>query len=853
MKLINKKYTFIIYLFIGLTNHLISYSQISEKTVIVGSVTDAKTGLPVVGTNAFLEKTTIGTTTDKEGKYRIETITPAEKIIFSFIGYQTESRNISKDKVQTINVSLKLSVFSLDEVKINPLKKGYKNKNNPAVDLIEKVIDNKDKNRKEKYDYLEYKQYEKVQFALSNITEKFRQGSMVSKFKFVFDNIDTTKRIGNNILPLFIKESLSDHYYKKNPETKKDIVLAEKTTNVDEYLDNKGVSAYFNYLYQNINIYDNEILFLTNRFLSPIAKTAPAFYKYYILDTLSVNNIKCIKLFFEPRNKADFLFHGNLYITMDSSYAIRKIDMGINKNINIDWVRDISITQDFDQFGQKDWLISRDEISIDLGIVNNSLGLYGQRTISFKDYKINEPVNEVIFKGPEKIEKPDPASNSEGYWESNRYDPLSKSEKGIYTTIDSIKKIPAFKRSMNLITLLTTGFLNLGKIEIGPDGSFYSYNTVEGSRLRFGGRTTADFNKKITLDSYIAYGLTDKILKYFGSVTYSLTPGTIYQFPVKLIKLSYQKDTKIPGNELQFNQEDNIFLSLKRGVSDKLFLNKTIKAEYLNELENHFSYQIGYSFTRQSPEGNFYFNTDNYLSLTNTVPYINISELYLNLRYAPNETFYQGKIYRDPLPGKYPVIQLNIAYGSKLISNDFNYMRFQLNVSRRYYISIIGYSDISFETSKIYGQVPFPLLFIHRANQTYSYQENSYNLMNFLEFVSDQYVSLNIDHCFNGFFFNKVPLLKKLKLREIVTCKILYGGLSNIDNPDYQNNLLRFPVNNNGTPLTYSFDKMPYIEASVGVSNILKIFRVDLIKRFTYLNHPDVSELGIRIQFKLDI
>lgn len=180
-------------------------------------------------------------------------------------------------------------------------------------------------------------------------------------------------------------------------------------------------------------------------------------------------------------------------------------------------------------------------------------------------------------------------------------------------------------------------------------------------------------------------------------------------------------------------------------------------------------------------------------------------------------------------------------------------MRFQLNVSRRYYISIIGYSDISFETSKIYGQVPFPLLFIHRANQTYSYQENSYNLMNFLEFVSDQYVSLNIDHCFNGFFFNKVPLLKKLKLREIVTCKILYGGLSNIDNPDYQNNLLRFPVNNNGTPLTYSFDKMPYIEASVGVSNILKIFRVDLIKRFTYLNHPDVSELGIRIQFKLDI
>ena len=846
-------YLYSLFFFALLSSFQYSYSQKSDKTVVNGLVVDAKTGQPLTGTNVFFEKTTIGTITDNQGKYRIETLIPSDKIVFSFIGYETESRIVSKGVDQTINISLKLSSITLDEVKVNSGKKSYKNKNNPAVELIQKVIDNKDLNRKEKYDYLEYKKYEKIQFALSNVTEKFKERNLFGKFRIIFDNVDTTKRVGHNILPLFIKESLSDHYYRKDPEATKEVIRAQKTINLDEYLDNKGVSANLDYLYQNINIYDNEILFLTNKFLSPIAKSAPVFYRYYIIDTLSVNDIKCVRLFFEPRNKSDFLFHGYLYITLDSNFAVRKIDMGINKNINIDWIQDITITQDFEQFEQKGWLLSKDEISIDFGILKNSMGLFGERTLSYRDYKINEPIDEKIFRGPDKIERLGPLANRADFWESNRYLPLSKSEKGVYTTIDSIKKIPAFKKRMNLIMLFTTDFLNLGKIEIGPDDSFYSFNPVEGSRFRFGGRTTLDFSKKITFDGYAAYGLNDKIFKYNAGVTYSLTPRTIYQFPVKYIKISYQKDIKIPGQELQFSQGDNIFLSFKRGVDDKFLLNRTFRSEYLNEFENHFSYLLGYTYTRQTTEGNLHFNTNEFLSLTNDVKNINISEFYLNLRYAPNESFYQGKLYRDPFPNKYPVIQLKYAVGSKSIYNDYNYMRLQLNISRRFYVSILGYTDVSFEAGKIFGKVPYPLLFVHRANQSYSYQKDSYNLMNFLEFVSDQYVSLNVDHCFNGFIFNKVPLLKKLKLREVVTCKILYGGLSRLNNPDFQNDLFKFPVNNDGVPLTYTLESKPYVEASVGVSNIMKIFRVDLIKRFTYLNHPNVSDIGLRIQFRFDI
>jgi hypothetical protein len=853
MRLFNIKYSPLIFLYASFLICNDSFSQSSDKTILRGVVTDAKTGEPVPFASVSFKGTAIGTLTDNAGKYIVETNSDVKIVSFSFIGYETQVHEIVPHKDQTLNIRLALSVITLDEVIISPKRRNYSNKNNPAVDLINNVINNKKLNRKESYDYLRYKQYDKIQFALSNITENFRKGSVFSKFKYIFENADTTKRIGNTVLPIFIKESLSDHYFRSKPEASKSVVLAEKSENLNEHLDSKGVSGYLNYLYQDINIYDNNILFLTNKFLSPVAETAPLFYRYYILDTLTENSIKCIKLFFEPRNKADFLFHGNLYITMDSAYAIRKIDIGINEDLNIDWVQEISITQDFELHGSEGWLLSKEDILIDFGIVKNSLGLFGQRTVYIKDYEINKPVDEVFLKGPDKIDKIDPASEKPDYWTSNRFAPLSKSEMGVYTTIDSIKKIPAFNRSMVLFTLATTGFLDVGKVDIGPFESFFSYNLTEGPRLRFGGKTTTDFSKRVTLDGYMAYGLNDKVTKYNAGITYSLTRNTIYQFPVKYLRMGIQKDTKIPGQELQFTQEDNVFLSLKRGVHDKLFLNRSFRAEFFNEYENHFSYTLGYNYTHQEPVGKLYFNTVDYASAVNDIPYIVVSEFKLNLRYAPNETFYQGKLYRFPYPSRYPVLELNMAGGSKTIGNDYDYLRLQLDVSKRFYASVLGYTDINFEAGKVFGKVPYPLMFMHRANQTYSYQMNSYNFMNFLEFVSDQYVSANIDHCFNGFIFNKIPLLKKLKLREVVTFKALYGGVTKTNNPDYQPDLFKLPTDMNGLPLTYTLEKEPYIEAGIGVSNILHVVRIDFIKRFSYMDHANVSGTGFRLQFRFDI
>lgn len=832
--------------------NLIKAQTLKAPTVITGKVVDAETNEPLPMVNIAFEGTTIGTTTNMDGEYKFRSTEVTNKIKVSFIGYESKTITIQTGKTQTINIKLNQVNTTMNEVMVTAKKQRFKKKNNPAIDLIDSVIANKRSNKKEEFDYYEYEKYEKLQFALSHVTEEFRKRRAFKDFQFVFNNLDTTNVEGAPLLPIYLKENISDFYYRKSPKDSKEIIKARKMVGFEGYVDDQGMGEYFKYLYQDINIYDNNVTVLTNQFLSPVAISATLFYKYYIVDTTEIDNQKCIKLFFSPYNKTDLLFQGYMYIMPQERYALRKIELYVNKNINLNWVRNIKVKQEFAHIESKGWMKTSDEIGIDFGLTNNGMGVYGQRSVSYKNYHLNQPRPDSIFKGIDTEILGNAETRDSSYWISQRHEQLDKSESGVYATIDSVKKVPAFKRTMNLIILFIEGYKDLGYVEIGPLSTFYSYKPIEGTRLRFGGRTTQKFSKKINFETYGAYGFTDEKWKYYFATAYSFTDKAIYQFPVKSIKASYQYDTKIPGQLLQYSQEDNIWLSIKRGVNDKLFYNRTARFEYLNEFANHFSIAANYQHQQQTPAGNLYFNYTDYALQKNDVPQITTSELGLTLRYAPHEQFYQGKSYRTPIASKYPVIQLQYTYGSKYLGSDYNYQNVKFAVSRRFNFSVLGYSDVIWESGKVFGKVPYPLLMIHRANQTYSYQPASYNLMNFLEFVSDEYTSLNIDHCFNGFFFNKIPLFKRLKLREVATCKIIYGAVSEKNNPKYHTDLFKFPTEPDGKPITYTLEKAPYVELSVGVSNIFKLFRVDIVKRVNYLDHPNVNGVGIRALYKLD-
>lgn len=858
------------------------HAQLAGKSYIRGVVVDGKNGEPVPYAVVVVEGSTDGTGTDSDGRFLL--VTTSKKILLkvSSMGYLPAEILVPTDSNgkpagnEQLTIKLAPASVQLDAIVVKANKVRYRNRDNPAVMIIDSVISYKEKNRSKNFDFLNYEKYEKIIFSFSNVSEKLKEARVLGKFKFVFDNMDTIRKPGQPVLPVYIREQLSDYYYRRSPEAKNEIVKGDKMVTFEGYLDEQGIGVWLNYLYQDIDLYDNNILFLTNQFISPIATTAPAFYRYYILDTLNISGAECYKLYFSPRNKTDFLFQGYLYITADGTYAVKRAEIEVSRQINLNWIKDARIVQEFEkdpentglsaggnqqakasQNTSTGWLLTLDEISLDLGYSRNGLGVYGQKSVSYRKFGINRPLAESNFK--QRDTRADTTlSKPESFWEENRHSQLTTSEKGIYRTIDTLKRIPAFKRTMNITRIVLASYHNFGKFEIGPVISFYSYNPIEGSKLRIGGRSTTALSKWFNYDGYISYSFGDKKIKYNLGTTLSFSGRTIYEFPVKSLRLSFQSDTKVPGQELYFVQEGNALLSIKRGVDDKLFYNKTFRADYLHEFENHFSYSVGYTHTQQKPGGSITFGNASAL---------NIGEASLALRYAPKEEFYQRKIYRIPVANKYPIFQFNYTLGNKLFGGDYNYHLLRLNIYKRFYPSVIGYTTVTLEGGLVLGKVPYPLLEIHNANQSYLYQSTTYNLMNFVEFVSDKYASLFVDHCFNGFIFNKIPLIKHLGLREMLTFKVLYGGLSDRNNPAISGSntnpapgliqgepvLFPFPVDKDGNPTTFILGKTPYAEMSVGISNIFKFVRVDLVRRITYLEHPNVSKYGIRVRLKFDL
>lgn len=824
------------------------------QTVVQGVVTDAISNQPMQYVTVVF-KGGRGTITDSLGRYTLRSSSVATPIVqVIYVGYKTFSKNIIVGTTQTLDVVLETDPKATNNVTVSSNKRApYRNKGNPAVELIRRVIQNKSINRTEHYDFVQYDQYEKLEVSISNVSEKLTKKKLLKNYQFLLENRDTTKVEGKSLLPVYLEETLSKKYFRKKPEKTKTIVTGEKRVNFGEYIDNGGVSSYLNRLYMDIDIYDNDIPLFTYQFLSPIADLAPTFYMYYIRDTITdANGQKLIKLYFTPRNTNDLLFRGNMWVTLDGNYSVQKMNMFLSKNANLNFVREMHIDLDFEKSEDNRYHLSKSNIMADAAVTKNSAsGFFGERTVSYKNFQINKPLPDSIYDGPALVKLPNADQHPDDFWVTGRHDTLTRTEAKIYTNIDSLEKMPSFRRTMAIATFLLAGYTSFGPFELGPAAAFYSFNPVEGFKLRLGGRTTPKLSKRLYFEGYGAYGFKDDRWKYFLSTTYSLNNKSIYEYPLNYIKVGYQHDTKIPGQELQFVSEDNFLLSFKRGKNDKWLYNSNFKVDYVHELANHLSYSLGFKNWKQEPAGAIIY-TKQEAGVDVNVNKIITSEFSAELRWAPHEQFYQGKVYRIPIINKYPIFTLRFIAGVKGIWNSqYNYQNISARFEKRAYMSQLGYSDIIAEGGYIFGKLPYPLMTIHRANQTYAYQLNSYNLMNFQEFVSDHFAAISIDHHFNGLFFNRVPLLKKLKLREVVSVKILYGGVRNENKPNVDPSLIKYPTFE-GVPTTFSLEKKPYIEGSVGVANIFKLIRVDLVRRFNYLENPFVARIGVRARFKFD-
>jgi Family of unknown function (DUF5686)/CarboxypepD_reg-like domain len=830
--------------------HFCSLSQ--TQTSIRGVVRDAVTKALLSNASISLKHQPGGTRTNTDGRFSIPSDKPAADLVVSIVGYNSYSIHLDSIPADPLVIELTQRFKELTHVTVKNKKQKYRNKGNPAVDLIKNVIDNKSKNRMEAYSFATYEKYEKLQVSVSKVSKKLTENRLIRPYHFLFENADTTKLEGKSLSPIYLEETLSQNYYRKEPEKSKSIILGSRKVDFGEFVDMQGLSMYLKRLYQEFNVYDNNIEVFTNLFLSPIADMGPTFYMYFIEDTVLVDSQKLVRLSFRPRNPNDLLFRGTMWITLDGNYAIQKLRLLVSKSINFNFVREMKIDQDFEKQADGRYLLSKSDVLGDFGITKNGTGLFGERVVSFRKFVTNQPIEDSVFKGPPIVRTDSSASQTDSFWVAYRQnDTLTRAESKVYANIDSLSHMKSFRRLLDWGTLLLAGYKQAGPVELGPASTFYSFNPVEGFRLRFGGRTTTKLSTRYYSEAYAAYGFKDQKWKYFLSGTYSLNNKTIYGFPQNFVRASYQRDTKIPGQELQFVQEDNFLLSFKRGNNDKWLYNDIFRLEYKREFGDHFSYDFGLKYWKQAPAGTIAYVKDLGAGL-DSLQSLTTGEASVELRWASHEQFYIGKLYRVPIFNKYPIFTFRYIAGIKgLFGGQYNYQNIGLNMFKRFYFSQLGYSDFTVDGGYLFGKVPFALAYIAHANQSYAYQLNSYNLMNFLEFVNDHYVSINVDHYFNGFFFNKIPLLKKLKWREVIEAKILFGGLRDENNPDKTADQVKFPLTNGRTE-TYSLTNEPYVEAGFAIANIFKLVRVDFIKRFTYLNHLEIPPYGIRLRAKFD-
>jgi hypothetical protein len=832
----------------------VNHADSTRSTRVYGKVTDFITGKPLEYITVSFPGTGHGTTTDKHGRYSLVASGPYTQVSFSFMGYVQVLKQIHPGQDNEVSLKLKNSDTQLKEVRITSGKeKKYRNKGNPAVELIQQVINHKDQNRMESADYIQYDEYERIGLSFFDISAKLINSRFFSKYKFMLDTATVINGKRKTSLPGYFSEKLSQHFYRKDPEKTIQVLQAEKGINIIKFIDTAGVDIYLNRLYgNNIDIYSNNIFIIVNQFLSPIANHSPDFYKFFIVDTLQTEKGKVVELSFTPRNKGDLLFEGKILVTLDGRYAVQACELNVNKQININFMRSLKVRLDFEPHPDGRYYLAKSNVAADFGLLRNKgMGVFGERTVVYSNYKLNTPLPADFYQGSSLQTATNTSQADTGYWSHHRPDTLTAQQAGAYARINRLQNMPSFKKATWIAATLTGNYADLGPVQVGPIGSLFSYDSQEGARFQLGGRTTPKFDQSIYLDGFLGYGTRDKEFKYELNTYLSLNKTSPYRFPNDYFKIGYLYDVDIPGQSFALKGSQAALSSFNSGSTNYWLYDRIYSVAYVKDFENHFSYNLGFRNWNQRPAGTLLFQLND--QNNSTVHDLTTSEITLGLRFAEHEQIIQGTRYRHSIHSKYPIFNLQVIQGLKgAFGGAAQYTNFTANIYKRFYFSQLGYGDVTFLGSMLVGKVPFPLLNISAANQSIAYDPDAYNKMYYLEFVSDHYVGLNFTQSFNGFFLNKIPLINQLKWREYLSFKILYGGLRNENNPLFTNNLYRFPTASNGAYGTYALGNTPYIEGGVGIGNIFKILRVDLIKRFNYLDHPGVSAYSIKLSFSPD-
>lgn len=853
------RYIILIALLQAVAGIFLSHAQ--SFTSASGIVKDSITGEPLPFVSVYFDGSTIGAMTDDNGTFTLQNNQGYTKLAAASLGYDTKFIDLKPGKKNdNLEVLLKPTAFEISEVVVKPKREKYTRKDNPAVELIKKVIAHKNDNRIEAKPEYQTEVYEKLSLSLDNFNPNLDKNKFLKKFKFIKNYLDTSEFNGKPILTVSVRENLSDFYYRKSPKAEKTIVRAKRMQGIDKTLDDGGgITSNLEEIFKSINIFDNNIPILLNRFVSPLSSTlATTYYHYYIMDTLDVGGDKCVDLAFVPANSESYGFTGRLYITLDGNYAVKKVLLNTPANINLNWVDKLRIEQEFKQMPDSTWMLDQENTFVNFYVVKGTQQLYAHQLRNYDNYNFNVQNADSVFGLLGALHVlPEATAQPDTFWTHNRPIPLKEKEDALKDLLGQLRKVPAFNAIIKTAEILITGYIptandkKVTKFDFGPMNTTFSANHLEGFRMRVGGMTTANLNPYWFASGYLAYGTNDRKIKYNLKLTHSFTKKEYHEGenPVNNLSFIQEYDVYTPGQDFLFTSKDNIFVAWKVGepVTKMQYIRKSVlqyEKEWLNGLTwkswimNQNNEAAGtLQYIKRDESGNLYHIKD-----------FTTSEIGTQLRFAPGERAYNGRSGKESvfnLSKDAPVFKLSHQLGIKgVLGGDYNYNHTEISAEKRIWLSSFGHIDAQVKAGKVWDKVPFPLLILPNTNQSITIQPEAFHMMNALEFVTDQYVSFNATYYLKGWILNRIPGIKWLRLREVLSFNMIYGGLTDKNNPTLTPGLFLLPDG------TQPLGSTPYMECSVGLENIFKILRIDYYRRLTYLDHPDIKKGGIRIALR---
>ena len=844
---------------------------------VSGIVVDAKSGSPLPFVNVYYEGKGVGAATDENGNFSVPYRKGWNILTISSVGFKKMEIPIS-GPIENLKVRLEVNSQTIKGVSIKGKRKKYDRKNNPAVELMRKVIAAKKHSDLRRHDYFSYQKYEKRTFALNEFTEKVFDDEHFKKLPFLKERVETCPETGKLILPISVDETFSKRIFKKDGNIDKTIVEGRNSTGLNEFFNTGDIATtMIEDVFTDVDIYDNNIHVLQSEFVSPLSSSSGiSFYRYFIADTLDVDGIRCIEVTFTPNNSQDFGFNGSLYIMADSTYRVHKATMNLPHNNAVNFVSDMYVSQEFETLPTGEQVIVNDNMIVQISVIGSFTKFHIKRDTYYSNYSLEEiPDKEFKFLGKERL-LADAMMKDNKYWNSVRPEPLTEKESTMDDFLKKMESTKGFKFVLFVAKAFIENFVETStdrekpsKVDIGPINTIFSQNFVDGFRLRMTAQTTANLNPHLFAKGYVAYGFKDHKWKGMGELTYSFNKKAYLprEFPVNNLTVTYQYDDASPSDIFMPTDKDNVFTSFRWTKVNHMNYVQKLRVLYEKEWENGLRltaqvkkesneataalfYQPLDGTGTPSPDKNLHINK------------FEMADVMIGLRFQPGATYINTKQRRIATNNDSPIFELNHTIGLKnVLGNDYTYNYTEAKVYKRLYLSSWGKIDTYVKGGIQWNKVPFPLLIMPAANLSYIKERETFSLIDNMEFMNDRFVSIMSGWDMNGKILNRIPLIRKLKWREYIGFNMLWGTLTDKNNPFLAKNagdsrLFYFPgeFRKDGTFKYQSrvMDKnKPYFEVVAGIHNIFKILHVEYVRRLNYLDNPDIDKWGIRIMLRM--